>query len=63
MKVIEYGRFGAAHEVCRCIEVDVTIAAPIEASYGLDDIGDAHAHAAREGRAGKILLTPNGPIR
>ena len=42
---------------------DGTIAAPIEASYGLDDIGDALAHAARERRAGKILLTPNGPIR
>ncbi len=42
---------------------DGTIAAPIEASYGLDDIGDAFAHAARERRAGKILLTPNGPIR
>ena len=42
---------------------DGTIAVPIEASYGLDDIGDALAHAAREARAGKILLTPNGPIR
>ncbi len=42
---------------------DGTIAAPIEASYGLDDVGDALAHAARERRAGKILLTPNGPIR
>ncbi len=43
--------------------VDGTITTPIEASYGLDDIGDALAHAARERRAGKILLTPNGPIR
>lgn len=43
--------------------VDGTIATPIEASYGLDDVGDALAHAAREHRSGKILLTPNGPIR
>ncbi len=42
---------------------DGTIATPIEASYGLDDIGEALAHAAREARNGKILLTPNGPIR
>ncbi len=42
---------------------DGTITTPIEASYGLDDVGDALAHAARERRAGKILLTPNGPIR
>ena len=42
---------------------DGTIAAPIEASYGLDAIGEALAHAAREARNGKILLTPNGPIR
>lgn len=43
--------------------VDGTIATPIEASYGLDDVGDALAHAAREHRSGNILLTPNGPIR
>lgn len=32
---------------------------PVEASYGLDRIKDALAHAAREGRNGKVLITPN----
>lgn len=35
---------------------------PVEAEYGLDEIGAALAHAGREGRGGKVLLTPNGPL-
>lgn len=35
---------------------------PVEAAYGLDDIAAALAHAARGGRGGKILLTPNGAL-
>lgn len=31
---------------------------PVEATYGLDRIGDALDHALREARDGKILLTP-----
>ncbi len=34
----------------------------IEATYGIEDIKAALAHAGREGRDGKILVTPNGPV-
>ena len=34
----------------------------VEATYAIEDIGAALAHAGREGRDGKILVTPNGPI-
>ncbi|MEZ5654127.1 MAG: zinc-dependent alcohol dehydrogenase family protein [Burkholderiaceae bacterium] len=32
---------------------------PVQATYGLDDIGAALGHALREGRDGKILITPS----
>lgn len=35
---------------------------PVEATYDIADIKAALAHAAREGRSGKILVTPNGPV-
>ena len=35
---------------------------PIEQTYVLEDVKDAVAHAMREGRSGKILIIPNGPI-
>ena len=35
---------------------------PIEQTYVLEDVKDAVAHAMREGRSGKILIVPNGPI-
>lgn len=35
---------------------------PVEAEYTLDQIGEALAHAGRESRSGKILLTPQGPL-
>ncbi len=41
---------------------DGTLQVPVEATYGIEDIEAALAHAGREGRDGKILLTPNGPI-
>lgn len=41
---------------------DGTLRVPVEATYGLDDVAEAVAHAGREGRDGKILLTPNGPV-
>ena len=34
----------------------------IEATYPIEEIKAALAHAGREGRAGKILVLPNGPI-
>jgi trans-2-enoyl-CoA reductase len=38
--------------------VDGTIHVPVEATYPLEQIRDALAHAAREGRKGKILIAP-----
>lgn len=38
------------------------LAVTVEATYDIDDIQRALAHAAREGRSGKILVTPNGPL-
>ncbi len=34
----------------------------VEATYRLDDVKAALAHAGREGRGGKVLITPNGPL-
>jgi len=42
--------------------LDGVLVAPVEAEYGLDQIEAALTHAHREARAGKILLTPNGPL-
>ena len=39
--------------------VDKTLHIPVEAAYPLEDLKQALAHAAREGRGGKILLAPN----
>lgn len=41
---------------------DGSLAVNVEAVYGNDDIKDALAHAGREGRAGKVLVSPNGSI-
>ena len=35
---------------------------PVEATYTLDQVKTALEHAGREGRSGKIIFTPNGPI-
>jgi len=39
-----------------------TLQAPVEATYDIAEIKKAVAHAEREGRDGKILITPNGPV-
>lgn len=54
-KVALYKEMSAAFESGR-------IVSPVEATYGLDQLAEALAHAWRGGRSGKILLTPNGPI-
>ncbi len=41
---------------------DGTIHVDVEATYAIEDIKAALAHAEREGRDGKILVTPNGPV-
>jgi len=40
--------------------IDGTLHVDIEATYPLEKISDALAHAKREGRAGKVQLRPNG---
>jgi NADPH:quinone reductase-like Zn-dependent oxidoreductase len=41
---------------------DGSLHVPVEATYGIEDIKAALAHAGREGRGGKVLVTPNGPV-
>ena len=38
------------------------LAAPVEAVYDIEEINVALEHAARGGREGKVLVTPNGPL-
>jgi NADPH:quinone reductase-like Zn-dependent oxidoreductase len=42
--------------------VDGTLRVEVEATYPIEEIKAALAHAGREGRSGKILVTPNGPL-
>jgi mitochondrial enoyl-[acyl-carrier protein] reductase / trans-2-enoyl-CoA reductase len=39
-----------------------TLRVEVEATYPIEEITAALAHAGREGRGGKILVTPNGPV-
>ena len=39
-----------------------TLRVDVEATYAIEEIKAALAHAGREGRRGKILVTPNGPV-
>jgi NADPH:quinone reductase-like Zn-dependent oxidoreductase len=41
---------------------DGVLQAPIEATYPIEDIKQALAHAQRGGRNGKVLVLPNGPL-
>lgn len=41
---------------------DGTLRAPVEATYTIDQIKAALAHAQRGGRDGKVLVLPNGPL-
>ncbi|HLY44424.1 MAG TPA: zinc-dependent alcohol dehydrogenase family protein [Stellaceae bacterium] len=41
---------------------DGTLKAPIDATYPIEDIKAALAHAQRGGRNGKVLVLPNGPL-
>jgi hypothetical protein len=34
----------------------------VEATYPIEEIKAALAHAGRAGRSGKILVLPNGPV-
>ena len=39
-----------------------TLTAPVEQVYPIEEIRAALAHAQRGGRAGKVLVAPNGPV-
>jgi mitochondrial enoyl-[acyl-carrier protein] reductase / trans-2-enoyl-CoA reductase len=41
---------------------DGTLRVEVEATYPIEEIKAALAHAGREGRSGKILVLPNGPV-
>jgi NADPH:quinone reductase-like Zn-dependent oxidoreductase len=41
---------------------DGTLRVEIEATYPIEEIKAALAHAARAGRSGKVLVLPNGPV-
>lgn len=41
---------------------DGSLQVEVEATYAIEDIKQALAHAGREGRGGKVLVTPNGPV-
>ena len=41
---------------------DGVLKAPVEATYPIDNIKQALAHAQRGGRNGKVLVLPNGPL-
>ena len=41
---------------------DGMLRAPVEATYGIDDIKEALVHAQRRGRHGKVLVLPNGKL-
>ena len=41
---------------------DGTLHVAVEATYPIEEITAALAHAEREGRSGKILVLPNGPV-
>lgn len=41
---------------------DGSLKVAVEATYPIEDIGRALAHAGREARGGKVLVTPNGPL-
>jgi NADPH:quinone reductase-like Zn-dependent oxidoreductase len=42
---------------------DGTLSVEVEATYPIEEIKAALAHAERAGRAGKILVLPNGPVQ
>ena len=48
----------AMYDDLSALIADGTLSVPIEATYGLDEIAAALDHAGREGRGGKVVLTP-----
>lgn len=60
MRGMRFDEIQALYEKLSARLIDGTIRVEIEASYPLEKISDAMAHAKREGRGGKVQLRPNG---
>ncbi len=60
MRGMQFSEIQAMYEHLAGRLIDGTIHIDVEASYPLEKIGDALAHAKREGRGGKVQLRPNG---
>jgi NADPH:quinone reductase-like Zn-dependent oxidoreductase len=59
MREMRFDEIQAMYETLVARIIDGTIHVEIEASYPLENISDAIAHAKREARGGKIQLRPN----
>lgn len=57
MKIVSFAAFGVPSEVAACIEAP-DVGAPDDDEI-IVEVEAALAHAARSGRDGKILVTPN----
>jgi len=60
MRGTKFDEIQAMYEKLATRLLDGTIHVPIEASYPLEKISEAMAHAKRESRSGKVQLRPNG---
>ncbi len=59
MRSMRFDQIQAMYEQLAQRLMDGTIRVDIEATYTLENISDALAHAKREGRSGKVQLRPN----
>jgi mitochondrial enoyl-[acyl-carrier protein] reductase / trans-2-enoyl-CoA reductase len=60
MRGMQYAEIQAMYEKLAARLLDGTIHVAVEASYPLEKISEALAHAKREARGGKVQLRPNG---
>ncbi len=60
MRRMRFDQIQAMYEQLAQRLMDGTIHVDVEATYALENISDALAHAKREGRGGKVQLRPNG---
>ena len=60
MRGLNFGEIQAMYEKLAARLLDGTIHVNIEASYPLEKVSEALAHAKRESRGGKVQLRPNG---
>ena len=60
MRGLSFDEIQAMYEKLGARLLDGTIHVDVEASYPLEKVSDAMAHAKRESRGGKIQLRPNG---